>query len=134
VMDPGLLVPMSMANSGGSGTQTNQTRISIPSALPAWSWAAKGGDLSSPITVTSSAQTFGWGAAIDIGDPSERVATISGNGGRHTVFRYPTFSQLANGFFNPGPRSFFFATRGAANVLNAAGARLLDQVLLATDI
>jgi hypothetical protein len=132
VLDAGVLPFMNMTNTGGSGTQSGQTRIAIRSEAPAWSWAARGGDFQPSVTVTSS-QTYGWGASIDFGDPSELIGTIATNAARHTLFRYPTGQTIAGGFVNPGPRSFFFATANAAAGLNDAGKRLLDRVFLATD-
>ena len=138
VMHNGLLPTMKMTNGTSGtdfGTSGTQTRVDFSSTMLAtrpFTWLPKTGTLSSPLTVTGTSQTFGWGKPITASeDISDRPAAISGSTSRFGVFFYQGQNSLAGGFINPGPRGFFGL--GAVNNLNAAGLRLFEETLLVTD-
>jgi hypothetical protein len=132
VLHPAFLPIMKMTNNGDSGTQATQSQLALARVSP-YSWISATGDLVSPLLVTGINKTFGWGKPVMTSQlADDDVATLSGNATRFTAFRYSTGNVLAGGFENPGPRGFFFLGAGASD-LTAAGERLLDETILATD-
>jgi hypothetical protein len=151
VTNPKLLPHMFMTNGTSGtdfGTTATQTKVAVPSRVPGWSWFGKSGYQEASDTMTSSSQTYGWGKPImTTQDPTDNVATISGSSTKMAIFRYTSFNELVGGFFNSGPRGFFFASSAAAAALTSTapnptggvlpggdtGARALDETIIATD-
>jgi CSLREA domain-containing protein len=138
VMHNGLLPTMKMTNGTSGtdfGTTGTQTKVDFSASMLAtrpFTWLPHTGTLSSPLTVTGTSQTFGWGKPITGSeDPSDRPANINASTTKFGVFYYPGENALAGGFINPGPRGFFGL--GAVNSLNSAGLRLFEETLLITD-
>jgi RHS repeat-associated protein len=95
------------------GTRTGQTQVAISSS----SHALAAG-LSGTQTVTTSAQTFGWGQPAG---GAESVATIVGNSSQVVIFGYQTGVTMAQSFTAPGRRVGWFGSQAAINAFPAAG-------------
>jgi hypothetical protein len=132
LLNAAFLPIMKMTNSGDSGTQGTQSQLTLARVSP-YSWLSTTGDLVSPLAVTGINRTFGWGRPVMTSQlADDNVATLFNDATRFAAFRYSSGNILAGDFDNPGPRGFFFAG-AAANDLTAAGVRLLEETILATD-
>jgi hypothetical protein len=104
--------------SSNYGTQASQTSVSL--------LAASGtalGDVN--VTVTSSAQTFAWAKPVP---SAQRLATLSGDSTRATIFAFESGSALF-GSTAPARRAGWFATAAAPTAFNTNAWSLFDGLM-----
>ena len=104
------------------GEQLNQTQVNIVD--PSHPMAA---GLSGSQTVVSSAEAFNWGVA---GSAAAKVATLTGDAGKATIFGYEVGKPMAGGSSAPDRRVGLYLGLSSGTALTAAGGALFDAAIL----
>lgn len=102
------------------GSLASQTAVSIVNAAHPMAAGRSGA-----VTVTSSAQTFTWGAALPA---AQLVATLSGDASQAVIFGYEAGAAMS-GLAAPARRVGFFLNDVTASALTANGSALLDAAV-----